>query len=153
MRCPQCGCQDDKVVDSRATKEGAGVRRRRECLQCGHRFTTIEEIIQAELKVVKRGDVREDFDREKIRRGIENACWKRPIKVEEIERAADEVYCAIQRDFDKEVSSIEVGNRVMEALKKLDQVAYVRFASVYRQFKDIDEFIDEIRMLGKINRS
>ena len=149
MRCPQCGCQDDKVVDSRATKEGAGVRRRRECLQCGHRFTTIEEIIQAELKVIKRDDVREDFDREKIRRGIENACWKRPIKVEEIERASDEVYGSIQRDFDKEVSSIEIGNRVMEVLKRLDEVAYVRFASVYRQFKDIDEFIDEIRMLGK----
>lgn len=148
MRCPQCGCLDDKVVDSRATKEGAGVRRRRECLKCGHRFTTIEEIIQAELKVVKHGDVREDLDREKIRRGIEKACWKRPIKVEEIERAADDVYNSIQRDFDKEVSSIEIGRRVMEILKKIDEVAYVRFASVYRQFKDIDEFIDEIRKLG-----
>ena len=148
MRCPACSCLDDKVIDSRATKEGAGVRRRRECLKCGHRFTTIEEIIQAELKVVKHGDVREDLDREKIRRGIEKACWKRPIKVEEIERAADDVYNSIQRDFDKEVSSIEIGRRVMEILKKIDEVAYVRFASVYRQFKDIDEFIDEIRKLG-----
>lgn len=149
MRCPDCGCLDDKVVDSRATKEGAGVRRRRECLKCSHRFTTIEEIIQAELKVIKRDNVREDFDREKIRRGVENACWKRPIEVEDIERAVDEVYSAIQRDYDKEVSSIEIGNRVMEVLKRLDEVAYVRFASVYRQFKDIDEFIDEIRMMGK----
>lgn len=149
MRCPECSCLDDKVVDSRATKEGAGVRRRRECLQCGHRFTTIEEIIQAELKVVKRDNVREELDREKIRRGVENACWKRPIEVEDIERAVDEVYASIQRDYDKEVSSIEIGNRVMEVLKRVDEVAYVRFASVYRQFKDIDEFIDEIRMLGK----
>ncbi len=149
MRCPECSCLDDKVIDSRATKEGAGVRRRRECLQCGHRFTTLEEIIQSELKVIKRDNVREDFDREKIRRGIENACWKRPIDVEDIEHAVDEVYSSIQRDYDKEISSIDIGNRVMEVLKRLDEVAYVRFASVYRQFKDIDEFIDEIRMLGQ----
>ena len=149
MRCPECSCLDDKVIDSRATKEGAGVRRRRECLMCGHRFTTLEEIIQSELKVVKRDNVREDFDREKIRRGIENACWKRPIDVEDIQRAADEVYSAIQSDYEKEVSSIDIGNKVMEVLKRLDEVAYVRFASVYRQFKDIDEFINEIRMLGQ----
>lgn len=148
MRCPQCGCLDDKVVDSRATKEGAGVRRRRECLQCGHRFTTLEEIIQAELKVIKRDNSREDFDREKLRHGIENACWKRPVEVEEIERAVDEVYYSIQGDYEKEVSTIDIGNRVMEVLKRVDEVAYVRFASVYRQFKDIDEFIDEIKMLG-----
>lgn len=149
MRCPQCGCLDDKVVDSRATKEGAGVRRRRECLQCNHRFTTIEEIIQAELKVVKRGDIREDFDREKIRKGVENACWKRPVRIEEIERIVDEVHMSLQREYDKEVSSVVIGSRVMEELKKVDEVAYVRFASVYRQFKDIDEFLEEIRALGK----
>ena len=149
MRCPQCGCLDDKVVDSRATKEGAGVRRRRECLQCNHRFTTIEEIIQAELKVVKRGDIREDFDREKIRKGVENACWKRPVRIEEIERIVDEVHMSLQREYDKEVSSVVIGSRVREELKKVDEVAYVRFASVYRQFKDIDEFLEEIRALGK----
>jgi len=153
MRCPQCGCLDDKVVDSRATKEGAGVRRRRECLNCSHRFTTIEEIIQTELKVVKRGDIREDFDREKIRKGIENACWKRPVDVEDIERTVDEVTISLQQDYDKEVPSHEIGFRVMNMLKGLDEVAYVRFASVYRQFKDIDEFVEEIRTLGKTKNS
>lgn len=152
MRCPQCGCLDDKVVDSRSTKEGAGVRRRRECMECGQRFTTLEEIIQAELKVVKRDNIREDFDREKLRHGIENACWKRPVEIEDIERTVDEVYFAIQREYDKEVSSVEIGNKVMEVLKTLDEVAYVRFASVYRKFTDIDEFIDEIRTLGKGQR-
>jgi len=147
MRCPVCGCQDDKVIDSRVAKEGAGVRRRRECLNCAHRFTTYESIIQTELKVVKRNSVREDFDQDKLRRGIENACYKRPIDPEAINSLIDEVSQSIQRDFDREVTSQEIGTRVMAGLKKLDQVAYVRFASVYRKFEDVDAFIDAIRSL------
>ncbi len=147
MRCPECHCLDDKVVDSRSVKEGDGVRRRRECLSCGHRFTTYEGIIQAELKVIKRNDIREEFDREKLRQGIENACYKRPIDPDEIDRIVEDIYNSLQRDFDKEVQSLEVGRRVMEALKLVDQVAYVRFASVYRKFKDVEEFIEEIRAL------
>ena len=147
MRCPECHCLDDKVVDSRSVKEGDGVRRRRECLSCGHRFTTYEGIIQAELKVIKRNSIREEFDREKLRQGIENACYKRPVDPDEIDRIVEEVYNSLQRDFDKEVPSLEVDKRVMEALKQVDQVAYVRFASVYRKFKDVEEFIEEIRAL------
>ena len=149
MRCPACGCEDDKVVDSRAVKDGAGVRRRRECTRCLHRFTTYEGLIQEELKVVKKNNIREDFDKDKLRRGIENACYKRPIGQDAIDRLVEEVANCIQKDFDKEVSRTEVGNRVMNALRQLDQVAYVRFASVYRKFKDVDEFIEEIKTLEK----
>jgi transcriptional repressor NrdR len=149
MRCPQCQCQDDKVVDSRTVKEGIGVRRRRECMNCGHRYTTYEGIIHAELKVVKKdGQLREEFDREKLRIGIEKACWKRPISGEDIERITEDIIKGIEADFDREVPSHEIGKRIMNALRKIDEVAYVRFASVYRQFKDIDQFIEEIKALG-----
>jgi transcriptional repressor NrdR len=141
------------VVDSRAVKEGAGVRRRRECLNCGHRFTTYEEIIQAELKVVKRKDNRrEDFDREKLRRGVDMACWKRDIPQEKIDSIVNKVVSSLESDFEREVNSEEIGKRTMLALKELDKVAYVRFASVYRDFKDIDEFIDEIRSMSAVKR-
>jgi len=148
MRCPQCQCQEDKVVDSRSTKEGRGVRRRRECTGCGHRFTTIEEIVHAELKVIKRGDIREEFDREKIRRGIEKACWKRPVSAGDIDKMVERTVSLIEAAFDTEVPSMEIGSRIMQALKEVDEGAYVRFASVYRQFKDIDQFIEEIKLLG-----
>ena len=147
MRCPKCGCLDDKVIDSRAVKDGAGVRRRRECLSCAYRYTTIEGIMPEELKVVKRNAVREDFDRDKLRRGIANACYNRPVSPDEIDRMVEDVSAGILREFDKEVASAEIGSRVMAELRKIDQVAYVRFASVYRKFKDVDEFIDEIRTL------
>ena len=149
MRCPHCACQTDKVVDSRATKEGAGVRRRRECLNCGHRFTTHEEIIQAELKVIKRNQTRQDFDREKIRRGIERACWKRNVAPEQIDSLVSRIAMSLESDFEREVSVSEIGTRVMEELRHLDKVAYVRFASVYRDFKSIDEFITEIRIFDQ----
>ena len=149
MRCPRCSCQTDKVIDTRSTKEGAGVRRRRECLNCGHRFTTHEEIIQAELKVVKRDLTREDFDPEKIRRGVEKACWKRNVAPEQIDALVSHVMASLEKDFEREVSSREIGNRVMDELRKLDKVAYVRFASVYRDFKDIDEFITEIKVFDQ----
>ncbi len=152
MRCPRCACQDDKVMDSRATKEGAGVRRRRECLNCGHRFTTYEEIIQAELKVLKRDNTHEDFDREKLRRGIEKACWKRNIRPEQIDALLSKIITEIESEYDREIPSVEIGNKAMAALRQLDKVAYVRFASVYRDFKDIEEFISEIRTMGAKKR-
>ena len=149
MRCPQCQCQDDKVVDSRMVKEGVGVRRRRECMNCGHRYTTYESIIHAELKVVKKdGELREEFDREKLRLGIEKACWKRPVSGDDIEQLTEDIIKGIEADFDREVPSNEIGKRIMDALRETDEVAYVRFASVYRQFKDIDQFIEEIKALG-----
>lgn len=147
MRCPDCGCLEDKVIDSRAVKDDRAVRRRRECLKCRHRFTTYESIILEHLKVVKRNAVLEDFDPGKIRRGIDNACYKRPIRPGDIDRVVEELVTGIQKDYDKEVASSEIGNRVMQSLRNLDQVAYVRFASVYRKFKDVEEFIEEIRAL------
>ncbi|MDD4818090.1 MAG: transcriptional regulator NrdR [Victivallaceae bacterium] len=149
MRCPKCGCQDDKVIDSRAVKDGSGVRRRRECTACQHRFTTYEGIIQSELRVVKRNGIPEDFDRDKLFRGISNACYKRPISDDEILKVVDEVTIRVQNEYDKEVPSSAIGAAVMDSLRKLDQVAYVRFASVYRKFKDVEEFIEEIRTLGE----
>lgn len=147
MRCPKCGCQNDKVIDSRAFQDGAGVRRRRECLDCGWRFSTIEGIVPEELKVVKRDNTREDYDPEKVRRGISNACYKCPVGTDDIDHIVEEVSASLLRDFDKEVSSREIGVRVMELLRQVDQVAYVRFAAVYRKFKDVEEFIAEIRAL------
>ena len=147
MKCPKCGCKEDKVVDSRVGKEGEVVRRRRECLKCLHRFTTFEEIIQSEISVIKRNNTRQDFEKGKLRSGIKNACWKRPINDVIIDELVDKIAATIQRDYDREVTSQEVGERVMQELKKVDEVAYVRFASVYREFKDIDQFIDEIRTL------
>ncbi len=149
MRCPRCGCQEDKVIDSRASKEGAAVRRRRECTACGHRFTTCEEFVPAELKVVKRDGTKEDFDREKIRLGIKKACWKREIPDDAINDLLASIVNELESAYEKEVPSSEVGNRVMEGLRALDKVAYVRFASVYRDFKDIDEFIAEIRRMDR----
>ena len=147
MRCPKCGCLDDKVIDSRVVRDGAAVRRRRECLSCSCRYTTIEGIVPEELKVIKRNSVREDFDRDKLRRGIANAWYKRPVSPDEIDRIVEDLSASILRDFDKEVASSEIGTRVMNQLRSVDQVAYVRFASVYRKFKDVEEFIEEIRAL------
>ncbi len=150
MRCPHCSCLDDKVVDSRITREGAGVRRRRECLKCAHRFTTYETIIHAELKVVKKkGNIREDFDRDKLRAGIAKACEKRPVGPEDVDKVVDGIVSGIEKDFDREVNSNEIGRRVMNALKELDEVAYVRFASVYRKFSDVEQFITEVRKLDQ----
>ena len=147
MRCPVCGCLEDKVIDSRSVRDDSAVRRRRECLKCTHRFTTYESIINDTLKVIKRNGVREDFDPEKLRRGIVHACYKRPVTGDDIDRVTGLIAASILRDFDKEITSSEIGNRVMAALKEVDQVAYVRFASIYRKFKDVEEFIAEIRAL------
>jgi transcriptional repressor NrdR len=148
MKCPRCHELDDKVLDTRAIKDGRGIRRRRECNTCGHRFTTVEEIVHAELKVVKREDIREVFDKEKIRKGIEKACWKRPVSQKQIDDIVDKAVSRIEESFDTEVTSRDIGNIIMNTLIDADEVAYVRFASVYRKFKDIEEFIEEIESLG-----
>ena len=149
MRCPKCGCTDDKVIDSRAARDGSTVRRRRECLSCGHRFSTLESVVPEDMKVVKRNGEREDYDRDKLRRGIANACWKRPVPDEDIDRIADTVTNSLLHDFDKEVPSSEIGERVMSELLKVDEVAFVRFASVYRKFTAVKDFVREIKGIKK----
>lgn len=149
MRCPKCGCSDDKVIDSRSVKEGYGIRRRRECINCAYRFTTLESVSPEELKVVKRDGTREDFDPEKLRRGIDRACYKRNVSFGDIDRIVGEISSSLQRDFNKEVSSNEIGTRVMESLRQVDEVAFVRFASVYRKFTDAADFIEEIKELKR----
>ncbi len=145
MKCPYCGYKEDKVVDSRATQERSAVRRRRECLKCGKRFTTYEYIEEVSLMVIKKDGRREPFDRKKTLAGIIKACEKRPIGLEKMEEIASSVERAIQKKSDREVSSSRIGELVMEKLKQLDDVAYVRFASVYRQFRDVGQFMTELK--------
>ncbi len=147
MKCPRCGHDDNKVVDSRAGKDGDVIRRRRECLSCQRRFTTYERIEEELPLVVKRDGRREPFDRQKILSGILKACEKRPISYATIEHLVDTLEMEIQGGVDKEISSIRIGERVMAKLLLLDDVAYVRFASVYRQFKDASQFVEEIKTL------
>jgi transcriptional repressor NrdR len=149
MKCPSCGYEEDKVIDSRSTKEGTVTRRRRECLKCAHRFTTYEYVEPAQLRVVKKDGRREEFDRRKILNGILKASEKRPIAREGIEEVTDSIVYELQSEFRNEISSSEIGERVMKHLRELDEVAYVRFASVYRHFEDITEFMDELRNLVK----
>ena len=149
MRCPKCGNLEDKVIDSRSAKSGAAIRRRRECMACQHRFTTYEEIERRDLRVVKRDGRHEPFDRQKLLGGMVKACEKRPVNYDALERAAEEVIHELEQSYDHEVPSKEIGVRVMERLHSLDEVAYIRYASVYRQFQDIGEFINEIESLGK----
>ena len=144
MRCPKCGVDDDKVIDSRAGRDGGTVRRRRECLSCGYRFSTLESVVPEDIKVIKRNGERKEFDRDKLRRGICSACGKR-VSDEEIDRIVDAVTSSVMHDFDKEVESSEIGERVMAELRKVDEVAFVRFASVYRQFTEVKDFIHEIK--------
>ncbi len=153
MKCPHCGYKEDKVVDSRATQEQFAIRRRRECLKCGKRFTTYEYIEEVSLLVIKKDGRREPFDRKKILAGIIRACEKRPISMEKMEEIATQVERAVQKKTDREAPSSKIGELVMEKLKLLDDVAYVRFASVYRQFKDVSQFMSELKeMLGKEKR-
>ena len=150
MRCIKCGSLDDKVIDSRSSKDGCSIRRRRECLNCTHRFTTYEELEHNDLRVVKRNGARESFDRSKLLYGLEKACEKRPVSIEVLEQAADEIITELQNSNLREIPTSAIGPHVMERLKGIDPVAYVRYASVYRQFKDIGEFIDEIDSLKKL---
>jgi len=143
MLCPFCRQGETKVIDSRATQDFA-IRRRRECLDCERRFTTYEKI-EALLKVIKKDGTRESFDREKIKHGVEKACYKRPVPDEEVERIASEVELEVYENFEVEVPGRFIGEKVMEALKVLDQVAFVRFASVYREFKDVNDFVEELQ--------
>jgi transcriptional repressor NrdR len=145
MKCPYCGYKEDKVVDSRATAEESAIRRRRECLKCGKRFTTYEYIEEVSLMVIKKDGRREPFDRKKILSGIMKACEKRPISMEKMEEIVTQIERAIQKKSDREVASSRIGELVMEKLKALDEVAYVRFASVYRQFKDVGQFMVELK--------
>ena len=153
MKCPFCAFKEDKVVDSRATAEESAVRRRRECLKCGKRFTTYEYIEEVSLMVIKKDGRREPFDRKKVIAGIIRACEKRPVSIEKMEEIVTQVERGIQKKSDREVSSSRIGELVMEKLKNLDDVAYVRFASVYRQFKDVGQFMVELKdILGKEKR-
>ncbi|MHB0998034.1 MAG: transcriptional regulator NrdR [Armatimonadota bacterium] len=147
MKCPYCGHNDDKVLDSREIREGAGIRRRRECLGCARRFTTHEEVEDMRLVVVKKDQSREPFDRSKILKGMITACEKRPVSISQLETAADEIERALYNQGDKEVSTSDLGDMVIEKLRRLDQVAYVRFASVYRQFEDVTQFKDIVDVL------
>ena len=148
MLCPKCRHIDDKVIDSRASRDGALIRRRRECIQCGHRFTTYEEAEREELFVVKRDGRREKLDRRKLMNGMQKACEKRPVGPDQIERAVEEIVEKLGNEYDREVPASAIGEAVMEQLRKLDEVAYVRFASVYRQFRDINEFVHTIQELS-----
>ena len=147
MRCPYCDTLDSKVLDSRPTEEGASIRRRRECLACKRRFTTYEKIEGVPIMVIKKDKGREPFDREKLMRGIVKACEKRPVSVEIMENMVSTIENIIQNSLDREITSSRIGDLVMEQLKGIDEVAYVRFASVYRQFKDINTFMQELRKL------
>jgi transcriptional repressor NrdR len=147
MRCPFCSYSESKVIDSRPAEEGATIRRRRECLSCGKRFTTYEIMERMPLLVIKKDGSRQSFDRMKLLGGMIKACEKRPVRVDEIERIADEIEQELQGSLDREVSSERIGELVMNKLKDVDEVAYVRFASVYRQFRDINTFLDELNKL------
>lgn len=147
MKCPFCSHEESKVIDSRPTDEGERIRRRRECLKCGKRFTTYEIIESLPIIVIKRDKSREVFDRQKLMTGMLRACEKRPVSIETLDRAIDDIEALIQNSLDREVKSEKIGELVMEKLKEIDEVAYVRFASVYRQFKDINTFMAELNKL------
>ena len=148
MKCPVCGSEDSKVVDSRPT-ENSAIRRRRECLACKHRFTTYEVIEVVPLFVVKKNGSKEVFDRKKLYAGLLKSCYKRPVTSEQLENAVEEIENELMNSLRSEVTSEEIGNRAMEKLRELDEVSYVRFASVYREFKDIDTFLNAIKSLQK----
>ena len=149
MKCPFCSYEESKVIDSRPADEGERIRRRRECLKCGKRFTTYEVIETVPIIVVKKDKSREAFDRNKLMRGILRACEKRPVPFEAIEKMVDEIEGTLQNSLDKEVTSTLIGQYAMDKLKEIDEVSYVRFASVYRQFRDINTFMDELNKLLK----
>lgn len=147
MKCPYCSFEESKVIDSRPTDEGERIRRRRECLQCQKRFTTYEIIESLPIIVIKKDKSREVFNRDKLLNGLLRACEKRPVSLEKLESIIDEIEAVLQNSLDREVSSDKIGELVMDKLKEVDEVAYVRFASVYRQFKDIGTFMNELNKL------
>lgn len=147
MRCPKCSADDDRVIDSRSVRGGVAIRRRRVCNACQHRFTTYEEIVKSGLRVIKRDGRREDFDRRKLAAGIQRACEKRPVSEADIEALVDAVVAEIEAEYEREAPSAIIGRKVMERLERLDEVAYVRFASVYRRFRDVSQFLSEVESL------
>ena len=151
MKCPFCGFEESKVIDSRPTDEGQRIRRRRECLDCGKRFTTYEIIESLPIIVIKKDKSRETFNRDKLMTGLLRACEKRPVSIDTLDNMIDEIETVLQNSLDREVSSEKIGELVMEKLKTIDEVAYVRFASVYRQFKDINTFMSELNKLLEKN--
>jgi transcriptional repressor NrdR len=149
MRCPKCTSIEDRVIDSRISKEGNTIRRRRACLECGLRFTTTETLVRDGISVVKRDGRREEFDRDKLVRAVRAACHKRPIDLEQVTMLVEDVIDALEAQFENEIPSRAVGEAVMQRLRNIDQVAYVRFASVYKEFRDVSEFMHEISALEK----
>ena len=152
MKCPYCGYSESKVIDSRPADENSSIRRRRECLSCGKRFTTYETVESLPMVVVKKDGSRQSFDRRKALGGMIRACEKRPVPLAELEKIAEEIEQDLQNSMEREISTEAIGEKVMERLRNVDQVAYVRFASVYRQFKDIDTFMTELNKLLADNR-
>lgn len=152
MRCPKCGCQEDKVIDSRASKEGATIRRRRECLGCEYRFTTYEAIEHEQIMVVKRDGRREPLNKEKLHLSMKRACQKRPVSDEATADAAEKIVSEISNGHEREVPATLIGEHVMRELRALDQVAYVRFASIYRNFAEATEFVSEVNRLATLPR-
>ena len=151
MRCPKCGCQDDKVLDSRSSREGLTIRRRRECIACGHRYTTYEQIERHRLMVVKRDGRMEELSRAKLLSGLEKACQKRPVSQQAIEELVEQILEDLSNSFDREVPVGEIGERVMSGLRGLDPVAYVRYASIYRRFEEATDFVQEVKRLETKN--
>src|SRR5580704_7005435 len=149
MRCPKCTSIEDKVIDSRISKEGNTIRRRRECLECSHRFTTTETLVRDDMMVIKRDGRREEFDREKMVRAVRAACHKRPVDLEQITMLIEDTIDALEARHENEIPSREIGEGIMERLRQIDQVAYVRFASVYKEFRDVAEFVEEVGSLAK----
>lgn len=149
MRCPKCTSIEDKVIDSRISKEGSSIRRRRECLECGHRYSTVEALIRDGIVVLKRDGRREEFSREKLNHAVRAACHKRPIDAEQVTMLIEDVIDVVEAQYDTQIPSAAIGDAVMQRLRTIDQVAYVRFASVYKEFRDVSEFMQEISALGK----
>ena len=147
MKCPFCGYEESKVIDSRPTDEGEKIRRRRECISCASRFTTYEIIESVPIMIIKKDKSRESFNRDKLLKGMVRACEKRPVAIDTLEKIVDEIEAEIQNSLDREITSDKIGELVMDKLKDVDEVAYVRFASVYRQFKDINTFMSELNKL------
>lgn len=145
MKCPFCRKDNDRVIDSRSSQDGFAIRRRRECLGCRQRYTTYERLEQTAVKIIKKDGVREPFDHAKLKQGLEKACWKRPVSDDQLEGIIASVENELEARFEPEVESWFVGELVMQYLREIDEVAYVRFASVYRQFKDVQDFVDELR--------
>ncbi|MCC5842887.1 MAG: transcriptional repressor NrdR [Verrucomicrobia bacterium] len=147
MKCPKCQELEDKVIDSRLIREGEVIRRRRLCLACGYRYTTYEEVVRSGLRVIKRSGITEEFKRSKIQVGIQKSCEKRPVSEDQINAAVDQIVKELETEYEKEVPSMEIGNKIMRHLEHLDEVAFVRFASVYRRYRDINQFLSEVESL------